>query len=187
MKRFLRKWVRFKHSSDFDETSEYKYNISLNIYNLPPNDTGLIHNYYLFNKIYIANIPIDQFKQEYNRNHTPANTLLNISSDQWSYYKKYYRTWEFDDIFVNDKLTSDDVIYTIDVKNQPFIDFILSTNKDIYINNQDFIHSIRQESPGEYELEDYKLNIKINRIENHIKDELIVKNPSIDDIKFEEY
>lgn len=176
MTRFLRKWPGFKHSSTFDPDKEYKYQISANILNSNLSDViSILNGYYRFHHIYIKNPEVrSEVKKEYNNLHSYANKTLNISNEQWNQYKKYYRTLEADDIFVDNLITNEDVIIDIPNANINFNDTLNKMN--------DIVHENKDET-GTFECEG--LQITINRVINRIKDNIKVINPSINDIKFE--
>ena len=176
--RFLRKWPSFKHSSQFNPDKEYKYNISLNLTNASENHAyTVMSQYYRFYRIYIDNkIARDKAIHIYDQTHNPANTLLNISDANWSQYKKYYRTIESTDIFVNDTITSDDVIVDINMNNINF-----ESNATISLLN-DIVHA-NLDSIGTFQCGD--LILTINSPVNRIKENVMVNNPTINDIKFE--
>lgn len=176
MTRFLRKWPKFKHDTSFDPSSEYKYPVSVNFTGnvSPHNCDAIFNNYYRFNHIYVDNErALGILKNNYDSLHNPANSLLNISPDNWEKYKKYYHTWESEDIFVRSPITQDDIIldlnpHTMDVFTEPSI---------LQIN--DIIH---MSEPGQYEIGTGVLTI--NKVENRIQDNLVAKNPPINDINF---
>jgi hypothetical protein len=176
MIRFLHKWPGFKHSSIFDPTKEYKYHISANILNSNTLDViSILSGYYRFHRIYIKDPSVRaEVKKEYNNLHLYANRSLNISNEQWDQYKKYYRTLEANDIFVDNPITDDDVVIDLPNANLNFNDTLNKMN--------DIIHTNKEEA-GTFECEG--LQITINRAINRIKDNIKVINPSIDDIKFE--
>lgn len=180
--RFLRKWPFFKHSTAFDPDTEYKYQISANFYNAAPKDYDLLQYYFLFHRIFIDNPSTrSTIKHAFKKLHEPANSRLNISDLEWDKYKKYYRTWEYEDIYSEYPIVDDDVIYNVDLKGE-----IFGRYKDslIYSKMQEIIHSNRTECPGEFEIEG-EVKIIMNRAINHIQDNLIVHNPPIDDISFQ--
>ncbi len=178
MMRFLRKWPSFKHTSSFDPKTEYKYNISVNFLNTKPeNILPILKSHYKFYHIYIDNpIVKEMMSKEYKSYHHYANNLLNISSEEWDLYKKYYRVWEFEEIFVSSPILYDEIILDIDMSYYNLESSVVLSN----IN--DIIHENRNEQ-GTFECEGLK--ITINNVTNHIKDNIIVQNPSIQDIRFE--
>jgi GT2 family glycosyltransferase len=182
MKKFLRKWPSFKHSNVFDPNTEFKYQISANFYNALPKDYDLLQYYFMFHRIYIDN-PITQqtIKTAFSQMQTPANTICNISTDQWDCYKKHFRTWEYEDIYSSTPIINDDVIYNIDLKKEVFSNYV---GNPIYVKMQELVHSNQSECPGEFEIENSGVKIVMNRIVNRIYENTVVKNPSMDDIKF---
>jgi GT2 family glycosyltransferase len=175
MTRFLKKWPRFKHDTSFEPSMEYKYPVSVNFKNITiHNATEIFNNYYRFDKIYIDNPMVKEtLIDKFDNMHSWANLLLNISNEQWNEYQKYYHTWNFKDIFVDNPITDDDVILDIDPTTMNvFADPIILQINDIVHNSE----------PGHYECGTGILTI--NRIINRIKENIVVKNPPIDDINF---
>ena len=175
MTRFLQKWPKFKHDTVFDPAKEYKYPISVNFKNVTPhNGIAIFQNYYRFQHIYIDNASVRVMLQKsFDQLHNFANQLLNISSADWDTYKKYYRTQEFSDIFVDTPIIDADIILDIDPQTMDvFTDpFILQLNDIVHISEA-----------GQYECGTGVLTI--NKIINRIQENLVVKNPSIEDINF---
>ncbi len=183
MKRFLRKWGRFKHSSVFNPETEYKYQISANFYNVAPTDFSLFQYYYLFHRIYIDDPKLRlKYKEFWEQWHDAANDLLNISASQWAAYKKYYRTWEYEDIFSETPIENDDIIYNVQMLQRSFDTMV---NQPVFAHNQELIHAYRTALPGEYEMDGTMVKIQFNRVVNRIQENLVVKNPPVDDVVFE--
>lgn len=181
MFRFLRKWPQFKHTTTFDADKEYKYQVCANFYNTMPQDYEMFRNYHRFHRIYVDNADTRKIiRDSWKQMHNPANKLLNISDADWDTYKKYYRTWEYDDIYSDTPITDAEVIYNVDLKGQSMDTFLVSQAAE---KMQEIVHENRGES-GEFEIEGTGVKIAINNPTNHIRDNLIVKNPPIDDIKF---
>jgi hypothetical protein len=173
--RFRQKWGQFKHTTTFDATSEYKYNVGVNFKNTTPHVADTIfQNYYKFNRIYIDDASLrNDLRIKYNSLHGPANALLNFSSEHWHRYKKYYRVVEFDDIFVSTPVAGDDVILELDPTTMDvFADPIILQINDV----------IHHAEPGVYECGTGILNI--NRVVNRIQENRIVKNPPLVGINF---
>jgi GT2 family glycosyltransferase len=183
MFRFFRKWPKFKHSSIFDPETEYMYQISANFQNAAPADIDLLRCYFMFHRIHVDNPTARQMiHREFDHLQDPANKLQNFTTEQWNYYKKYYRTWEYEDIFSETPITDDDVIYVVDLKGQPLHTII---NNPVFSGRQLLVHTYRNESPGEFELDTPNVKIILNRAINRIRENLVVKNPSVSDIPFE--
>lgn len=179
--RFLRKWSRFKHPSTPDEVkNDYFYRISANFRNAAPRDISILQYYFMFNRIYVSNPQIHQLlRTTYDKLHGPANQLHAISESDWDTYKKYYRLWEYDDIFVKEPVT-DDVVFDIDLKGTTF-DTICNTQ--LFQQRQEIVHAYSSEAPGEFEMDGYNVKIVLNEPVNRIRDNLVVTNPPIDGVK----
>jgi len=178
--RFLRKWGTFKHPNTPEEVKDdYFYRISANIHHAAPLDMSIFQNYFLFNKIYVDNPNTRQvIKTAYNNLHKPANQMHNIDDDDWDTYKKYYRLWEFEEVFV-DEPVSDDVVFDIDLKGTVFSSIC---NNQIFRQRQEIVHAYRSEEPGEYELEGQDIKIILENPINRIKENISITNPLIDDV-----
>jgi GT2 family glycosyltransferase len=175
MTRFMRKWPRFKHDTSFDPATEYKYPVSVNFKNTTwHNCIAIFQHHHRFDKIYIDNSEMrENLHLSFDQLHGFANQLLDINGVQWELYKVYYRTVSGKDVFVESPITDADVVLdldptTMDVFTDPTI---------LQIN--DIIHVAEA---GQYECGTGVLTI--NRVVNRIQDNLIVKNPSINDIDF---
>jgi len=174
LQRFLRKWPTFKHSSHFDPDKEYKYNISINLFNGDQNYQDILQNYHLFYKIYIENKDCrNLIKENFEKLQDPANQLLGINDQIWKEYKKYYRIWNSDDIFADNPIVDEDIIINANLKGKSFNQFF--TDKLILGQLNDIIHNSQNEEAGEFELD--KFSIKINKIVNRIQENIIIKNP----------
>ena len=99
----------------------------------------------------------------------------------WDYYKKYYRTWEYEDIYSEEPITDDDIIFDVDLKGQTFDTY---ANDPVFANMQELIHSNRHECPGQFEIDSPPVKITMNRAANRIMVNLVVKNPPVNDIPF---
>lgn len=174
MTRFLRKWPTFKHSTEFDPATEYKYPVSVNFRNVTPhNATAIFQNHYRFDKIFVDKKELrDNMKLALNEFHIPANGLLNINALEWGLYKHYYRLRD-NDLFVDEPIVDADVVLDLDPQSMDVF-----TNP-IVMKLNDIIHA---SEPGQYECGTGALTI--NRVVNRIQENLIVKNPPIDDVNF---
>ncbi len=185
MMRFIRKWGQFKHPSTPDDVkNDYVYRISANFTGVAPNDTSILSNYYLFNRIYIDNIENRSLTElAWNQMHIPANKLHEISNEDWEKYKKYYRLWEFGDVFSESPITDDDVIININLKGQPFAEFLQQRGFYVPKLAHEYIHNMSQDDvPAEYEMGELGDRLIVNRVVNRIKENLVVTNPPIDDV-----
>lgn len=181
MFRFLRKWPQFKHTTTFDADKEYKYQISANFYHTVAEDYDFFRNYYMFHRIYIDNAATRKIiRENWRQMHNPANKLLNISDSEWDTFKKYYRTWEYDDVYSDTPITEGEVIYDVDLDGQEMNTFHISTAGE---RMQEIVHENRSEN-GQFEIEGTGVKITLNNPKNHISDNLIVNNPPIDEVKF---
>jgi len=178
MMKFLRKWPSFKHTSNFDPETEYKYQISINLSNPTTNDYDILRNYYKFYRIYVPD-PITRsfLRREFDNLQNVANQLMDISEENWNKYKKYYHTWDSSEIFVDSLITDDDVIINLNLNGKSFGKVI---QNPYYNNLNDLIHSIRSEEPGEYAIEEIGATMKINRTINRIQEQVKVNNPPLD-------
>ena len=177
MGRFLRKWPSFKHTTTFDASTEYKYPVSVNFKNvkLDRDTKEIFFNYFKFDRIYLDNPKSAEILLNASAEwQHPANFLLNFTEHSWNMYKKYYRTWKPEDIFVSAPITDADVLLEIDCdKMNVFTEPMMAQLNDI----------IHVSEPGGYEFGQGG-TITINRVNNRIQENLVVKNPPIDDISF---
>jgi GT2 family glycosyltransferase len=181
MTRFLQKWPTFKHDTTFNAETEYKYWVSANFTNVTPENAGpIMQNYYRFQSIYIDNPVVrKQLRESFDKFHDIANELLNISPENWALYRKYYRTIKPEDIFVDAPL-KDDVVLNIDITKGVNI-----FNDVVIVKINDIIHENRGDLDfGSFALGDITVDINDAPVNNHIHQNLVVKNPPIDDIKF---
>lgn len=178
MMKFLRKWPSFKHTSNFNPDTEYKYQISINVLNPHDQDYEILRNYYRFHRIYVSN-PTTRtlLRKEFDNLQNVANRLMDISEENWNKYKKYYHTWDSSEIFVDTPIVDDDVILTLDLNGKSFNELI---QNPYYNTLNDLIHSIRSEEPGEYAIEEIGATMKVNRAINRIQDQIKVQNPPLD-------
>lgn len=184
MTRFLYKWPQFKHDTMFDENKEYKFQISANILNTSLNHSGVImNNYFRFKRIWVEDNALRNYlRTSFEALHNPANQLLNITPEQWNTYKKYYRTLDAKDFFVDYPVETDDVIVDIDMNEcgeSIFNDQMITKINDI-VHNQQY-----KDGPGTYQLGPMYLTVVNFPIPDRIRENLVVKNPPIDDIKFQ--
>ena len=80
-------------------------------------------------------------------------------------------------------IVNDDVLVNMNLNGQPFGE-ILQHHGNTFKQLNDVVHLNRNEEPGEFELGDIAAKLIINRVVNRIKENLIVKNPTLDDIIF---
>ena len=170
MMKFLRKWGKFKHDVKQNK-DDFKYNISINFKNSLNNENFIFEKHYLFNKIGIDNQQsYNLLKNNYDKQHNPANMLLNITDDMWQKTKSSYRVIEFEDIFTQSTV-EDDIVVTLDLNNinQKTIEYLHKL--------QDIIkYSLNENESGEFDLENH-MNIKVTKLINRIKENIIIINP----------
>lgn len=94
MRRFIRKWGNFNHG----DHKLFKLDTDLVILNGSVSYVAQLEPF--FSRVWL---PTDQDRNrilaEYEQYQLPANTLLNISDEDWNKYKHLYRTESFDEIF----------------------------------------------------------------------------------------
>lgn len=181
MGKFLRKWPSFKHTTTFDPDCEYKYQISANLYGAAPMDYDIIQNYFRFHRIYIDNPETRELsKREFDHFQSPANKLFGISPDEWDLYKKYYHAWKSEDIFVNEPIVNDDVILDKHLNGSTLGQHL---KNNIYSNLNELVHANREDS-GSFMIEEIDAQLTINRAINRIRENIVVNNPPLEDVKF---
>jgi GT2 family glycosyltransferase len=166
MGKFFRKWGKFTHSTD--KTPYYK--ISANILGKNPILSKLITFESFFDKVYIEDEEIiDSIQEEYDKQQTIANQLLNISFKDWEEYK-----YIFNQLNVNDRIYP-----LIENKEDIVVEFDINLTDENYINSF-FIHLqdiIDQNEIGQFEYGPFK--IFIHKKENKAQDRIFISNPSI--------
>jgi GT2 family glycosyltransferase len=166
MGRFFRKWGRFNHSTD---KIKY-YKISANILGQNPILSKFMTFESFFDAVYVEDkniIPLVQ--EEYDKQHSVANQLLNISFKEWDKYGYIYNQLKSQDRIKLVKENKDDIV----------IEFDINLTDENYINDF-FIHLqdiIDQNEIGEFEYGPFK--ISINKKEDKSKDKIFITNPII--------
>jgi GT2 family glycosyltransferase len=166
MGRFFRKWGRFNHSTD---KIKY-YKISANILGQNPILSKFMTFESFFDAVYVEDkniIPLVQ--EEYDKQHSVANQLLNISFKEWDKYGYIYNQLKSQDRIKLVKENKDDIV----------IEFDINLTDENYINDF-FIHLqdiIDQNEIGEFEYGPFK--ISINKKEDKSKDRIFISNPLI--------
>jgi GT2 family glycosyltransferase len=166
MGKFFRKWGKFNHSI---EKHPY-YKITANILGKNQNISKFITFESFFDKIYVEDETlIDSIQEEYDRQQTIANQLLNVSFKDWEEYN-----------YMFNQLKTKDRIYPLNESNGDIIvEFDINLTDENYINNffiylQDIID---QNEVGQFEYGPFK--IFINKKENKAKDRIFISNPII--------
>lgn len=166
MGKFFRKWGKFNHSTE----KNIYYKISANILGQNLNLNKFIAFESFFDKVYIENeslIPLIQ--EEYDKQQTVANQLLNISFKDWEEYNYMF----------NQLKTSDRIHPLSESKGDIIVEFNIDLTDEIYMNSF-FIHLqdvIEQNEEGEFEYGPFK--IFINKKEDKSKDKIFISNPKI--------
>jgi len=166
MGRFFRKWGRFNHSTD---KIKY-YKISANILGQNPILSKFMTFESFFDAVYVEDkniIPLVQ--EEYDKQHSVANQLLNISFKEWDKYGYIYNQLKSQDRIKLVKENKDDIV----------IEFDINLTDENYINDF-FIHLqdiIDQNEIGEFEYGPFK--ILINKKEDKSKNKIFITNPII--------
>jgi hypothetical protein len=164
--KFFRKWGKFNHSTD--KIKHYK--ISANVLGQNSNLSKFIAFESFFDKIFVENkslIPLIQ--EEYDKQQTVANQLLNISFKDWEEY-----SYMFNQLKANDRIHP-----LSESEGDIIIEFDIDLADETYMNNF-FIHLqdiIDQNEIGVFEYGPFK--ITINEKENKSKDKIFISNPEI--------
>ena len=166
MGKFFRKWGKFNHSTD--KIKHYK--ISANILGQNSNLSKFIAFESFFDKVFVENESlIPSIQEEYDRQQTVANQLLNISFKDWEEYNYMF----------NQLKTSDRVYPLSESKGDIIVEFNIDLTDEIYMNSF-FIHLqdvIDQNEIGEFEYGPFK--IIINKKENKAQDRIFISNPQV--------
>lgn len=169
LSRFITKWGSFNH-----ELIKVKYyNIAAYIIGEDLNmfDFEAIQNH--FHKVYVDDVNTIQLMQEmYDRMHSPANTLLSISDDNWGEYGYMYNRVVASDRIkhIGDIGRFDDVLIRFNLK-----DLTPQLYQDFICNLQQIIDQV--EGPGEFEYECFNINV-YNKVDR-ASDNIVVNNPKI--------
>lgn len=167
LNRFYKKWGNFSHS-----TSKPKYySISANILGKNPILSKFLAFESFFNNVYVEDesiIPLIQ--NEYDRQHSVANDLLNISFDVWEKYGYMY----------NQLKASNRIKPLNESKGDVIIEFNINEIDENMA--QQFLFYLQQiidetEELGEFEYGPFK--IIINKKIDNAKDRIFIQNPPI--------
>lgn len=162
LNRFFRKWGKFNH--DINKISYY--NVSAKITGNNQQVFEIIEPY--FNKIETNETLIQNFLNNQKQVHDPANTLLNISQDNWEKYNYMYKQEDLKSKFTTN--TEDDIVIKFDLNNinqNNYTNFILKL--------QDIIPTIEELGTYEYDV----FEIQVNKINDISSSKIIVNNPTI--------
>jgi hypothetical protein len=169
LSRFNTKWGSFNHQL----TKVKHYNIAAYITGKDFNmlEFEAIQNH--FHRVYVDDTITIQLMQEmYDRMHSPANTLLNISDSDWNEYGYMYNRMKAVDRIkhISDVNHYDDVVIRFKLE-----DLTPQLYQDFICNSQQIIDQV--EGPGEFEYECFNITVydKVDRA----SDNIIVTNPEI--------
>lgn len=169
LSRFNTKWGSFNHQL----TKVKHYNIAAYITGKDFNmfEFEAIQNH--FHRVYVDDASTIQLMQEmYDRMHSPANTLLNISDSDWNEYGYMYNRMKAADRIkhIDDVNHYDDVVIRFKLE-----DLTPQLYQDFICNSQQIIDQV--EGPGEFEYECFNITVydKVDRA----SDNIIVTNPEI--------
>lgn len=165
LKRFLRKWGNFNHG----ETKLFKLDTDLVIRNYNLNLVTELEPF--FSRVWVeSEHDRTTLLSYYNSLHDIANTLYNITPEEWSIHKSLYRLEEFD----NTILVGTPTDYNIKIE----IDCSTLMNGNQFLSNIQNLYSLLIEcEPGEYELDGIKLSVKVVQT---LPVQTLVKNPEFD-------
>jgi hypothetical protein len=166
MGKFFRKWGKFNHSID---KIKY-YELSANILGKNSVLNKFIAFESFFDKVYVEDETIiPSIQEEYDKQQTIANQLLNVSFEDWKNYG-----YMFNQLNVKDR------IYPLnDSKGDIIVEFDINLVDENYINDF-FIHLqdiIDQTEVGNFEYGPFK--IIINKKEDKAQNKIFISNPII--------
>jgi GT2 family glycosyltransferase len=169
MKRYVRKWGKFEHTTQTSET--YRYNVSAVIKGPLSLEHLLAFDYY-FNQLHIEDEAVAQkYKDLFTEQHDYANKLLKFTDDNWKEYGYMYNQKELHIHSTKEEdFTFDDVVVEFaiqDVNQQTFQEVIQML--------QPIIHNISEE--GSYEVGGVKIHV--NTIKNRVLELLQANNPKV--------
>jgi hypothetical protein len=166
MGKFFRKWGQFNHSTS--KTPYYR--ISANILGQNPILSKFIGFESFFDKIYVEDETlIDSVQEEYNKQQTIANQLLNISFESWNQYN-----YMFNQLNVKDR-----IFPLSESKGDVIVEFDINLTDESYINNFCiYLQNLIDENEiGQFEYGPFK--ISINKKIDRAKDRIFIQNPPI--------
>lgn len=166
--RFVTKWGEFRHSL----TKVKYYNVAAYIkgHNLNLANFAVIQSH--FSTVYVDDVAIIDLIQElYDRQHTPANNLLNITASDWKEFGYMFNTTVASNRIKDaSNILDEDVIITFNIDD---------VTPQLY---ESFIHKIQEivdniDDVGEYEYGPF--NIKVNCIIDRASEKIVISNPSV--------
>ena len=166
--RFVTKWGDFSHN--LSKVKHYNITAHITGINLNLANFAVIQSH--FSKVYVDDVAIIGLLQEYyDRMHTPANQLLNISSDDWHEYSYMYNSLVASDrVKSTESFIDGDVVVKFnlnEVTPQLYTEFI--QRLQIIIDNTD--------ETGDFEYGPF--HIKVNKIMDRASECVVITNPEI--------
>jgi len=175
MNKYIRKWKSFEHIAEPINSEKYVYESSIVLNGC---SDKLIHHILnisqLFDNVYIDDEKtLKKVLRVMRETSNPANELFGYTDEDWIKYSKYFRTYDYTNIFKNKQKFDDKdnvVVYVNinDINNDERFNFLFQFN--------DIIH-YQTEPHSEFDYDVFKIIVKEknNIIKNHIN----VKNPNI--------
>lgn len=149
LRRYTKKWGKFNHGTE----KMFKFDADLVVQNY--NVRGVFQLEPFFSRVWVANqqdknVLIDTYNASV---HTPANTLLGVSDEQWNAYKHLFRQENYEEVFNVGTPTEYNVKVTIDfAKIQP--------NNRFIENLYNLRELLLQCDEGEYELDMVLISVR---------------------------
>lgn len=172
MNKYNRKWKRFEHSAEPIKSEHYLYKSSISLKNCKKELVEHIINIsQFFDKVYIDDVnTLKVVLEKIEQKSEPANKLFGYTEQQWKKYSKYFRTYEYKNIFKNVEGDDDIILYAdvSDINTQERFNFLVQFNDIIH-------HKTESHTEFEYDIFKIKVNEKVNCIDKNI----IVNNPKI--------
>ena len=172
MNKYHRKWKRFEHSAEPIKSKHYLYKSSISLSNCKKEFVEHIINIsQFFDKVYIDNVEtLKSVLEKIEQKSEPANELFGYTEEQWKEYSKYFRTYDYKNIFKSKEEDDDIILYTdiSSVNSQERFNFLVQFNDIVH-------HKTEPNSEFEYDVFRVKINNKVNCIDDNI----IVNNPKI--------
>jgi GT2 family glycosyltransferase len=167
MSRFFKKWGAFVHN-----TNKVKhYNIVANILGGTLELQKFINFETFFDVVYVEDEAIVEVMQEYyDRLHTVANKLLDISDEDWKEYGYMYNTQKASDRIKPLSESVGDVVVEFNL-NQVDTSYVY----EFVCKMQDIVDNVEETGTFEYG----PFTITINALQDRATDRIIVTNPEI--------
>lgn len=166
LRRYTKKWGKFNHGQE----KVYKLDMDLVVKNYDLGAVAQLEPF--FSRVWMnaeeeKQLLINEYENTF---HTFANSLFNISDEQWQKYKHLYRTDDLNEVFKIGVPDDYNILVEIDFKK-------VVTPNGLFDNRYYLYELLSQYEPGVYELDG--ITIRINKV--HILDPKIhVDNPPFD-------